>query len=135
VGSLATITVPDAASTPVNHNFIPLKIDGDTARFQEQSNASALGYWPLGISLRSPQAGSGSKVYRAQVSLAIPVVYAETVNGIARPVVAYTMRANVEFIIPADSTLQDRKDLRKLVVGVLGDTLTTEVLENLQNIY
>jgi hypothetical protein len=135
MGAIANVVLPDAAGTPVNHTFIPLKVDGDTARWIEQSNAAAIGYWPLLYSLRAPTAQSQAKVYRANVSLVIPIVTTETINGVSRPRVEYTMRASAEFVLPQDSTLQNRKDLRKLLVEALNTTLIKDGIETLVNVF
>ncbi len=135
MGSITTIVVPDAAATPVNHTFNPVRVNGDSAVMLEKSNASSLGYWPLTLTQRSPVAGSTEKTYRTKISLAIPVVYTETINGVGRPSLGYTLRANVEFVIPADATLQNRKDLRKVIVGILNDASTVSMVEAQENLY
>lgn len=131
---ISTIVVPDAATTPVNHTFNKLKVNGDAALFLEQSNASSLGYWPLAISLRAPVAGQVQKMHRATVELSIPVVTTETVNGVGRPKLEYTMRFKGEFAIPAEATLQNRKDLRKISVGILNDAAVVGIVESLLNV-
>lgn len=134
MADIATIVVPDAAGTPVNHTFYKLKTDGDTAYFQEQSNANALGYWNLSLTHRGPLPGQTEKVYRDKVALAIPTVATETLNGIGRPFLLYTQRFNGEFINPAETTLQNRKDLRKVSVGILNDAAVVGMTETLQNV-
>jgi len=135
VGSITTIVVPDAAATPVNHTFSPVKVNGDSAVMLEKSSSSSLGYWPLTLQQRSPVAGQTEKLYRTKINLAIPIIYTEVINGVNRPSLGYTMRANVEFVIPADATLQNRKDLRKLVVGILNDASTVAMVEQQENLY
>jgi len=135
VGSITTIVVPDAAATPVNHTFAPVKINGDSAVMLEKSSSNSLGYWPLTLAQRAPVAGQLEKVYRTKIALAIPVVYNETINGIVRPSLGYTLRANVEFVCPADATLQNRKDLRKLLVGILNDAQIISMVEAQENLY
>lgn len=131
---ITTITVPDAATTPVNHTFGPNKIDGDTARWNEKSASHASGYWTLALSLRDPAGSNGSRVYRSQLSLNVPVLVTEVINGVSVPKVAYTMRANVELILPQDSTLQNRKDLRKVLEGLIGNALVKSVVEDLDHV-
>jgi hypothetical protein len=131
---ITTITVPDAATTPVNHTFGPNKIDGDTARWNEKSASHASGYWTLALSLRDPAGSNGSRVYRSQLSLNVPVLVTEVINGVSVPKVAYTMRANVELILPQDSTLQNRKDLRKILEGLIGNALVKSVVEDLDHV-
>lgn len=132
--TISTIVVPDAAGTPVNHTFNKMKTNGDTAYFLEQSNASALGYWPLTLTQRSPLPGQTDKVFRSKMSFAMPVVSAEVINGITRPKLEYTCRFNAEGIMPAEATLQNRKDCRKIAVGILNDASFVGMVESQQNI-
>lgn len=130
---ISTIVVPDAAATPVNKTFTKQKVNGDTAIFIEQSNASSLGFMPLGISVRAPLAGQKDKVYRVSIDLAYPVTTSETINGVSRPKLEYTLRGKAEFVFPAESTLQNRKDGRKLLVGILNDSQVVTCVEQLLN--
>ncbi len=131
---ISTIVVPDAATTPVNHTFNKVKVSGDTAYFVENSNASALGYWPLTMSLRAPLPGQVEKLYRSKMNFAMPVVSAEVINGITRPRLEYTLRYSAESIVPAEATLQNRKDLRKLSVGVQNDASWIACVESQLNV-
>jgi hypothetical protein len=132
---LTTIVVPDAAATPVNHTFNPSKVDGDTAFLTEKSAATSLGHWVLSLMQRAPLIGQKDKVYRTRVALAIPVTYDEVINGVTRPTLGYTNRATVEFIVSDKATLQNRKDLRKILVGVLNDASVLDMVENQNNLY
>jgi ribosomal protein L12E/L44/L45/RPP1/RPP2 len=49
--------------------------------------------------------------------------------------VVRTGRVNVEFILPATGVLQERKDIRQLIVNVLEDADVKDVIENLNNYY
>lgn len=135
MGNITTIVVPDAATTPVNHTFNPVKVDGDTAYLSEQSAVSSLGYWPLALTQRGPLAGQTEKVYRTKLSLAMPIVYNETINGVTRPTLGYTLRATVEIVSPADSVLQNRKDFRKILVGIMNSSSFIDMAENQLNIF
>jgi hypothetical protein len=135
VAAITTIVVPDAAATPVNHTFNPVRIDGDTATWLEKSSGSATGFWPLVTVLRAPLAGQTEKLYRFTLKLAIPVTTVETINGVARTALLYTLRANVDMTLPADATLQNRKDLRKILTGILADSSIVDQVENLNNAY
>lgn len=132
---ISTIVVPDAAATPVNHTFSPQRIDGTSALFLEQSFGSSVGYWPLVVSLDPPKAGQTSKQYKFKLTLGIPVVVNETINGVSSPKLAYTLRANLDMVLPEGCTLQNRKDLRKIIVGILGDAKVVDMIENQGNLY
>ena len=135
MGSITTIVVPDAQATPVNHTFNPVKTDGDTAYLVEQSSTSSIGYWPLVLTQRAPLSGQTERVYRTKLSLGMPVTTTETINGVSRPKLEYTLRANVEFVIPESATLQNRKDIRKIVEKILADASFVSMVESQQNLY
>jgi hypothetical protein len=134
VPDISTIVVNDAAATPVAHTFTKIKVNGDSALFLEQSAATALGFWPLGISIRAPLAGQTAKIYRKTIDLAMPVTTTETINGVSRPKLEYTLRAKVEFTDPAESTEQNRKDIRTLTKNILSDSNVVVALDKLQNV-
>ena len=131
MAQLANIVVPDAATTPVNHTFVGQKVSAGQAMYQEKSAAFPLGYWPLTSVLREP-VGSSGKVYKFTASLAIPQLKTYTdLSGNQVTVVDYVHRYNMEALLPVNGTLQNRKDARKLFVGILGDAQFTDQLENL----
>lgn len=134
MSDISTIVVPDAAATPVNHTFTKVKIAGDTAYFVEQSSTSALGYWTLLLTQRAPLAGQIEKVFRSTAKMSVPVVTLETINGIDRPRLEYTMRSSVEHVVPIEATLQNRKDQRKLFVGIQNDTSFVSMVESQLNV-
>lgn len=135
MGAITTIVVPDAQATPVNHTFSPVRIDGDTATWLEKSSGSATGFWPLVAMLRAPLAGQTEKLYRHVLKFSMPVTTTETINGVPRTALLYTLRASVDLTLPADATLQNRKDLRKLLSGILNDSSIVDQIENLNNAY
>lgn len=135
MASISTISVNDAAATPVAHVFNPSKIDGNSAYYLEQSGASALEAWPMVMTHTPPLAGQTGRIYRDTVKLAIPIVVTETINGVSSPKVIGTMRFTGEFVIPEVATLQNRKDLRKLSVGLLDSAAFKSNVEDLLNTY
>lgn len=134
VPNISTIVVPDAAATPVNHTFNKLKVTGDTALFIEQSASAAVGYWPLNITCRAPLANQQNKVYRVTIALAMPVITTEVINGVNRPKLEYTCRRTVEYVFPEGSTLQNRKDVRKMGTLIEADSNVVTVIESLLNV-
>lgn len=135
MSAIANIVVPDAAATPVNHTFKPTRVDGDLAAYVEQSASASVGFWPLTIQQRAPLQGQKDRVFRTTAKLQIPVVTTETINGVARPTLLYTLRGTVEFVCPEDATLQNRKDLRKLLVGIMNDAQFIDNVENQINTF
>jgi hypothetical protein len=139
----ATITLADAQGSPVNHSFVPMGMRSTKPvwMWQDQSQASPIGYWYITEELVSPlppKAGESSlnRTYRVKIALSEPTlenVSNNTVSGIApAPTLSYTPRAFVEFVIPERASLQNRKDLRKMLANLLAETQTLNLVENLQ---
>lgn len=134
MSAIANIVVPDAAATPVNHTFVPLKVDGNTARWVEKSSAYPIGWWTLAATLRPPLADG--QPYRVNVELNIPVTATYTsVSGAPVTVVDRTYRAKVELIESSSSLLQERKDGNKVLLGILGSAQFLSALNDLENVY
>lgn len=141
--SAANIVIADALATPVNHTFVPIGPDPkDPTKFwfEDQSQASAAGYWRLAVSLKRPamtKAGvdTANRTIRAFVELHEPIMevaVTATYSGIPpAPRISYTPRSFVELVIPERSTLQNRKDLRKMTAGALNDASITTVIETM----
>lgn len=141
----ANIVIADAQATPVNHTFVPLGPDANGVFWwEDQSAASAAGYWRISASLQRPrpvQAGESTekRMYKATVVLSEPileVVSNSTISGIApAPIVSYIPKCKVEFLLPERSSLQARKDLRKMAALALADSQIVAMTETLMSIY
>lgn len=137
----SNIVLSDAQATPVAHTFVPVGRDAKGIFwFEDQSQASAIGYWKISVELKRPpasQAGQNSKdrVARALIGLHEPVletVSNNTVSGISpAPTISYVPRSFTEFVIPERASLQNRKDIRKMTANLMADTQMVSVVENL----
>jgi hypothetical protein len=137
-----SIVLADAQVTPVNHTFIPLgKDSNDTYWFEDQSQASPVGFWKISVKLNRPtpaQPGQDTsrRVIRAQVRLFEPLlenVTNSTVSGVApSPQISYTPYLDVTFHLPERSALIDRQNLRKMGALLLGNANIVSVVETLQ---
>lgn len=143
--AVASIVLPDAQATPVNHTFIPLGPTSDgTWWFEDQSGSSPIAYARISSRLtRAPAAGNGQasgpdRVNRVRLTLSLPQVETLGTNdaGITPPpTVAFVDRFAIEFIMAERDSLQYRKDLRKFALGLLADTQIVAQIESLQGIY
>ncbi len=141
----ANIVLADALATPVNHTFVPLGPDRDGIFwFEDQSQASPIGYWRISYQLKRPapgQAGSSSsnRTYRAVIGLHEPVletVSNNTVSGIApSPTISYAPRCFTEYVMPERSSLQNRKDLRKMNFNLQNESQLVSLVETLVTPY
>lgn len=140
----ANIVIADAQATPVNHTFIPIGPDPKEPYkfwFEDQSQASAAGYWRIAVAIKRPSmakagADTANRVVRATVELHEPILevpVSASYNGIApAPRVSYISRAFVEFVMPERATLLDRQNLRSMIEALLGDTTVASAIENMQ---
>lgn len=141
----ANVVINDAQATPVAHTFIPVGRDKNGVFwFEDQSQANAIGYWRVAVELKRPEIPKGrqsseGRSFRVRVEVHMPVlenVSNSTVSGVApAPTVSYVMRGFSEFVVPERSTLQNRKDIGKIMRGALVDSQILAVLESLVYIY
>ncbi|UUW21226.1 MAG: hypothetical protein [Sanya fiers-like virus 8] len=144
MSAVANIVLADAQATPVNHTFIPLGPDSNGAWwFEDQSQASPVGYWKISLQLvRNGPVSAGStasdRTSRVKVTLHEPVL--ETVTNSSTgltpaPTVAFVPRCTTEYIMSERSSLQNRKDLRKMNSLLQSEAQLVAMVENLQNIW
>lgn len=143
--AVANIVLADAQGTPVNHTFLPLGPDASGVWwFEDQSSATPIGYWRVSIKLNRPQPGgngsasSSNRVNEAIIGLHQPTM--ETLgtndNGILPPpTVSYVSRSVQRLTMPERSSLQNRKDLRKMSMNLLADANVIDLIENLRPYY
>lgn len=120
--SLQNIVLTDRATTPVNHTYTPADRDqlGKVGILEEYTGVPG-GAPRLTISMKDSSTGKK----KGRLTLTVPVVQTETINGVARPVVVRTSYANLEFTFDALSTEQERNDMVGMLASALG---TTKVL-------
>lgn len=116
ITNMQSINLTDGQATPVNHAFSPASNGRNgIARWvdKEHNGGIALGFSTLDFSVREPATPTG--VTRVKLNLALPIV--DTTSVV--PSLVGTIRGNVEFIFPAASTTQHRKDARAMVANAL----------------
>lgn len=138
----ANIVLADAQATPVNHTFIPLGPDAQGVFwFEDQSQNTPLGYWRISVQLVRPSAvaagvSAKDRVSRVKVQMHQPTLETLGTNDAGMtpaPQVAYIERGLVEFILPDRGTLQNRKDIRKMLGNlILNEATFATVVEQLQ---
>lgn len=141
----SNIVIADAQGTPVNHTFLPIGLDKDgTFWYQDQSQATAVGYWQISVRVKRPAAimpgvSSDGRLYRVYIGLHEPVlanITNSTVSGVApAPQVAYIMRSSVEIIVPERSALLDRQNISKMTPLLLQNAQIKSVIDNLEFLY
>jgi len=137
----SNIVLADAQATPVNHTFVPIGRDRNGVfMFEDQSQSNAIGFWRISVELTKPalaqaKQSSEGRSMRMKIGLHEPIletVSNNTVSGIApAPTVSYVPRSFTEFVIPERASLQNRKDLRKMMALLLAETQVTAMVETL----
>jgi hypothetical protein len=135
--AIGNVVLADGAATPVNHTFGPISVDGTLATWTDRSGGIPVGNPKLSIALRDPQGPSG--VYKVTVKVLLPVLEAtspSTSTGIQpAPTVGYTMAMHADFLLPARSTVQNRKDILAYAKNLFTNALMNSVVVDLENVY
>jgi len=129
MANAATITINDGKATPVAVAFTPEDISSGLAVFADRSPGVSIGFRRLNVGYK-PAKGA-SRVNRSKLAIEMPVT--TTVNGVTT--VAYTLRANVDIILPDASTGAERNDLYAFLQNGLGNALVRGALRDLDPIW
>jgi hypothetical protein len=82
-----------------------------------------IGAETLTVSVRDPIPGAAIPTYKVAMKLRLPVLNVTaptTTTGIQpQPSVAYSLEANLEFLIPAAADQQAREDMEAMVIDLL----------------
>lgn len=111
---LQSISLNDRETTPVAHAFTPRDVIDGTGTVVRYTGILT-GEETLTVSSRR----SGGKL-RAKLTLKVPVVQTETINGISTPKVVRTSFVACDFVFDETSTEQERKNL----IGMMQDAFT-----------
>lgn len=132
MSAIAPITINDGAATPLAHTYNPVS-SAPIALFRDTvASLPLVGQCTIAV---SEKLDSGSGLNKVRVVLNVPVV--ETIgtvgaNGyVAGPKVAFSVKANVDFILPSRSTMQNRKDLRVMLTNLLANAQIVDTIDNL----
>lgn len=113
---ISNVVLKDRKTTPVSHTFVPSDIaQPGSVGILVESTGVLLDSNRLTVSMRKTPAGK----YKGRMTLSMPVVQNETVNGITRPTVVRTAYATIDVSYDGGSTLAERNDL----IGMLADAL------------
>jgi hypothetical protein len=126
----SNLTLTDAAGTPVNHTFVPTQASPDLTVWSEVAGGVPIGFSKASLSV----ATNGNNVTRVKGKLVIPVL--ETISGendsgyAAAPQLAYEELGSFEFVMHPRSTLQQRKDLKAMLIDLMSDAVVTSAVES-----
>lgn len=137
MAAISQIQLLDGQATPVSHNFDPVNIVSDVAKWADRSGGISLGFPVVTNSLRQPT--KGSRAYKMTIKVVVPVLEVtspSTSTGIQpAPTKAYDLMANVDFVLPERSTLAQRSDLLAFVKNMLANAVVTNGVKNFESVY
>jgi len=125
----AAITINDGQVTPVATTFNPESVTPGLSSFAERSSGIAIGYKRIKVS--NVFASGKSTVNKGRVTIEYPVT--ALVNGVTT--VAYTLRADVSYVLPDASTTAERKNLHAFVKNALAHSLIQGAMQDLDPLY
>lgn len=125
----AALVINDGQATPVATTFAPESVTPGLSSFADRSAGIALGFRRVTVS--NTMANGKSTVNKARFSVAVPVT--QVISGVTT--VAYTLRANLDIILPDGATDAQRKDLYAFLKNGLSNTLIQGALRDLDPLY
>lgn len=133
----ANITLTDAATTPVNRVYQPVRSTGDILFWQDRTNTILLGQNRLSVFQRPADKKSNATkvVWKLETPVLATVSGASSAGYAAEPKVSHTPVATIEFVLPAKSTQQERKDLLAQIRDLLGEAILTAQVQDQDLIY
>lgn len=139
MAAAVNIVLADALGTPVNHTFVPLgPMQNYDMVFEDQSQASPIGYWRIGVKSTRPTGKFAGAAVRIKIVLMQPVLeaIAPAASGLTQPpTVAYVPQAITEYVISDRSSLQQRKDLRKMNANLQAEAQMVALIESFIPVY
>jgi len=117
----AAIVLADSQPTPVNHTYTPSKIKGDVAEYINYTGDYPLGRETLTLSC----AESGQKLRKVVLTLKVPRVVVESINGVNVSSVPDYGMMKIEAYVPLTWTQAQAEDL--LEIGANGAKHATVV--------
>lgn len=129
---MTTLTLTDAAGTPVNRSYPLNSFTPDLAIWKDYSTN---GGYPIGAGVASLSLKENSNgTMRLAGKLVLPTL--ETVAGddasgfTPAPTKAFECIGSFDLVFPSRSSLQNRKDLKAMLADLLSDAVVTQAVEN-----
>ena len=133
MSAVANIAIQDGEAAPVTHTYAPKASMPNPLYREDTSNVPLAGQGRIVVISKASKTSDGMN--RVRLQLVLPVMEAITNQNSAGYTaalkVAYEVTANVDFILPMRSTVQNRKNVRTLVKNLLADAQVIDLVVNL----
>jgi hypothetical protein len=125
--AIATIVLNDGAATPVAHTFTAAGVKNAIATWQDVSGGYSVGFPTATMASRPPT--KTSKVTKVTGKVVLPIT--EILAPSTIPSKAFDLLGTVEFVLPENASVQNRKDLIAYMKNFLASTPFTDAVHNL----
>lgn len=129
---MTTLTLTDAAGTPVNRSFPLVQTTPDLSIWKDYATNQGFPAGAGTASLSLKENGNGT--LRLSGKLVLPTMETlgtETDAGFAPvPTKAYECLGSFDLVFPNRASLQNRKDLKAMFIDLLSDAVVTSAVEN-----
>jgi hypothetical protein len=123
---MTTLTLTDAAGTPVDRSFPLVSFTPDLAVWKDYTTNSGVPAGAGVATLSLKENGNGTN--RLTGKLVLPSM--ETLDGATYATKAFECIGSFELVFPARSSLQNRKDLKAMLKDLLSDAVVTSAVES-----
>lgn len=127
-----SLTLTDAASTPVNRTYTATQSSPDITIWKDYTTNSGVAIGAGIASLSVSENANGTT--RVSGKLVLPTM--ETISGdtslgyAAVPTKAFEVLGTFDLVFPSRSSLQNRKDLKAMLIDFAGDAVVTSAVES-----
>jgi len=123
---MTTLTLTDAAGTPVNRSYPLVSSSPDLSVWKDYTTNSGVPQGAGTASLSLKENGNGT--IRLAGKLVLPSM--ETLSGATYATKAFECLGSFDLVFPARASLQNRKDLKAMFIDLLSDALVTSAVES-----
>lgn len=134
----ASIIVTDGETTPVSHTYVVHtgQNGNDPAVNYDKSLGIFTGFERLTTLVRRSESNKATRISIQLSRPTLAVTAPSTGSGIQpNPTVAYTCLGKVDLVFPDSCTLQERRNMRRLIGNLMVNTTLASAIEDLAPMY
>lgn len=130
---MTTLTLTDAAGTPVNRSYPSVQVSPDLAVWKDYTTNGGI---PAGAGTASLSVKENPTTGTIRVSGKLVLPTMEAISGqtsagyAATPSKAFEVIGTFDYVFPSRASLQNRKDLNAMFKDLLSDAVVTAAVEN-----
>jgi hypothetical protein len=124
-----TATDYNGGGTPLNHPFVPVRLDGEKAFYANRNGGIPIGFERLSVNVREAKSATGAHV--VEFELSIPVI--ALVDG--KYVKVRESKSSHRFNFPQDGEPNERMDHLYIVKSLFGLADVEAVVEEIEGLY